>query len=255
MRRNTKRGFLSLEAALFVPIFVVSVLTFGYLIKAAIAEESIMNIMAEEARKISLYSYNIKAEPVYAIGLQARLIDKNKEIGDAYIETFRYLYKHSGKEDLIGIRVSSNVRIKLPIVFHDSVDVSNTIFFRAFTGKEFKSDDHDFDDMGKEEESKIVWVFPIAGEKYHEIDCGYINVAAKQATLNSAILKKYKPCAHCEAKGLSLGSVVYYFASSGEAYHTGSCFIVDRYVIPIEEEDAIKIGYTPCSKCIGSKGK
>ena len=249
MNRNTKKGFLSLEAALFVPVFVIAVLTFGYLIKVAVAEENIMHIMADEARKIGAYSYNIKAAPLYEYGLSARLHEENKEAHDVNVESFRYMYGYSGMEDLIGVRVSCNIRIKLPIVFHDSVDVTDTLLFRAFTGREFIPETR-FDDMEEEQESHIVWVFPVAGERYHEIDCGYIKVAARQGVLNAAVKKNYKPCALCGASGLPLGSVVYYFESSGEAYHNGSCFIVDRYVISMEEADAVKKGYTPCSKCI-----
>jgi hypothetical protein len=40
------------------------------------------------------------------------------------------------------------------------------------------------------------------------------------------------------------------FAGSGAVYHKGSCFIVDRYVISMDEVDAVKKGYTPCSRCI-----
>jgi hypothetical protein len=249
MNRNTKRGFLSLEAALFVPVFVIAVLTFGYLIKVAIAEENIMHIMADEARKISIHSYEVRLGPLYKDGLKSRLKGETEDVEEIYIDSFSYMYGFSDKEDLIGMRVSGNIKIKLPIVFHDSVDVTDTLLFRAFTGREFEPEIR-FDDMEEEQESHPVWVFPVAGERYHEPDCGYIKVAARQTTLNSAIRKNYKPCALCGAGVLPAGSVVYYFESSGEAYHKGSCYIVDRYVISIEEEDAVKKGYTPCSKCI-----
>jgi hypothetical protein len=197
-----------------------------------------------------MYSYNIKAQPFFETGLKKRLLEENKDLDHVYIESFKYLYKYAGKEDLIGIRVSGNIKIKLPIVFQDMVDISDTLFFRAFTGKEFILDSPDFEDMEEEEESRPVWVFPTAGEKYHEEDCSYINVAAKQALLNSSIKAKYKPCSHCDPGGLEPGSVIYYFESSGGVYHKGSCFIVDRYVISMELKDAEKKGYGPCSKCI-----
>ena len=248
MNRNTKKGFLSLEASIFVPLFVIAVLTFGYLIKVAAASENIMHVMADEARRLGMYSYNIKAAPLFESKLKARILEENKDIDDTYVESFMYLYDYAGKEDLIGVRVSSNIKIKLPIIFHDSVDVSDTLFFRAFTGREFKPEYGHYENM--EEEPRIVWVFPTAGTRYHEEWCGYINVAARQASLSPDIIKNYKPCTLCAAGSLSPGSVIYYFAGSGAVYHRGSCFIVDRYVISMEEEDAVKKGYTPCSRCI-----
>jgi len=249
MNRNTKKGFLSLEASIFVPIFVIAILTFGYLIKVAAAEESVMHTMADEARRLSMYSYNIKTAFLFERDLKTRVLEENRDIDETRVETFGYLFSYAGKDDLIGIRVNSNLKIRLPIVFHDSVDVTNTIFFRAFSGREFIPEELCFDDMEEEEESRMVWVFPTAGERYHEEYCGYIKVAAKQGTLNQTIKKGYKPCALCSAGDMSVGSVIYYFPGSGEVYHRGSCFIVDRYVISLEMEDAIKKGYTPCSKC------
>ena len=250
MNKNTKKGFLSVEASIFVPVFVIAVLTFGYLIKVAVAQENIMHAMADEARRISIYSYNVKAAPLLASGLRGRILEENKDIDGAYIETFRYLFSYAGKDDLIGVRVSGNIKIKLPIIFHDSVDVSDTLLFRAFTGREFIPEEIRFDEMEEEDESRVVWVFPTAGERYHEENCGYIKVAAKQAILTTDVTKNYKPCVLCGAGKLLGGSAIYYFPGSGEVYHNGSCFIVDRYVISMEEEDAIKKGYTPCSKCI-----
>jgi len=250
MSKNTKKGFLSLEASIFAPVFIIAVLTFGYLLKVTVAEENIMHAMTDEARKLSAYSYNIKAAPLFEGGLKTRLMEEVKDLDEIYVDSFKYLYEYGGKDDLIGIRLSSSIKIKLPVIFHDSVETTDTLLFRAFTGREYKPEDMRYDDMEEEKESHIVWVFPVAGEKYHEEGCGYINVAARQATLTPEIRKKYKPCSLCGAGQAGLGEIVYYFENSGAVYHRGSCFIVDRYVISMEEEDAVKKGYTPCSKCI-----
>ena len=248
MNRNTKKGFLSLEASIFVPLFVIAVLTFGYLIKVAVVSESIMHVMADEARRLSMYSYNVKIAPGFEYKLRSRILEENKDIDDTYVETFMYLYEHAGKEDLIGVRVSSSIKIKLPIVFHDRVETSDTLLFRAFTGREYIPEYGNFENI--EEELRIVWVFPTAGARYHEEWCGYINVAARQAPLTSELMKSYSPCTLCAAGNLPSGSLIYYFAGSGSVYHKGSCFIVDRYVISMDEKEAVKSGYTPCSRCI-----
>ena len=250
MSRSTKKGFLSVEASIFLPLFVIAVLTFGYLIKVAVAQESVMHTMTDEARRLGMHSYSVKAAPLFEAGLRSRILDENKDVDEARVDSFVYLFSHSGKDDLIGMRVSGNLRIRLPIVFRESVDISDTLLFRAFTGRELAPEELSFDDMEEDEESRMVWVFPTAGERYHEESCGYIKVAARQAVLNRSLAKSYKPCALCGAGELSAGAVVYCFPGSGEAYHKGSCFIVDRYVMSMEEEDAVKKGYTPCSKCI-----
>ncbi|MCL1809791.1 MAG: hypothetical protein FWG42_08550 [Clostridiales bacterium] len=248
MSKNTKKGFLSVEASIFVPMFVIAVLTFGYLIKVAAASENIMHVMVDEARRLSMYSYNIPIAPLFEGRVEGRLLEEAKDLHEAKVDSMNYLYKYKGKDDLIGFRVNSRVKIKLPIIFYDGVDLTDTLFFRAFTGREFTPEDMGFADMD-DEDPRLVWVFPVAGERYHEEGCGYINVAARQGVLNASIKKTYKPCTLCQAKGVSTGGVIYYFSNSGEVYHTGTCFIVTRYVLSMDEVDAVKKGYTPCSKC------
>ena len=250
MNRSTKKGFLTVEASIFVPIFVIAILTFGYLIKVSVATENIMHVMTDEARKLSMYSYNVKSGVLFENNLTTRILDENKDIDSTYVESFRYLFEHSGKEDLISVRVSSEIKIKLPIIFREKVEISDTLLFRAFTGREFIPEYIDYEKFEEEIDERIVWVFPTAGTRYHEEWCGYINVAARQGSLSADIIKNYKPCTLCGARELTHGSVIYYFSSSGEVYHKGSCFIVDRYVISMDEQDAIGKGYSPCSRCI-----
>jgi len=238
------------EASIFVPLFVIAILTFGYLIKVSVATENVMHVMADEARRLSMYSYNINVAPFFSGTLRARILEENKDISDTYVETFEYRFEHSGKEDLIAVRMNSEIKIKLPILFHDKVDISDTLLFRAFTGREFIPEYIDYEKFEEEIDERIVWVFPTAGTRYHEEWCGYINVAARQGSLNADIIKNYKPCTLCGARELTHGSVIYYFSGSGEVYHKGSCFIVDRYVISMDEQDAIGKGYAPCSRCI-----
>jgi len=249
MSRNTKKGFLSLEAALFLPVFIIAILTIAFLIKVAGASEGVMNVMADEARKASMRSYIVEHSLMNPSLMNIRLAEGKGAFGVPSLKTYLQFFSYMDKEDLIAVRVDSNLKIRLPVLFRESVDISETILFRAFTGHEFESDVDNFDRMEEKEDSKIVWVFPKAGEKYHELSCSYIQVAARQGTLTAAIKKKYAPCTHCNPQYLALGSVIFYFESTGKAYHKGSCYTVNRYVISMELVDAEKKGYTPCSKC------
>ncbi|MPN26874.1 hypothetical protein SDC9_174300 [bioreactor metagenome] len=106
--------------------------------------------------------------------------------------------------------------------------------------------------MEEMEDSEIVWIFPVAGEKYHKKECPYIKVAATQTILTKSVKKKYKPSSLCNSRNLKKGSLVFCFYNSGQSYHSPNCPTVDRYVIEIEKSDAIKQGYSPCLKCGGS---
>ena len=249
MNINTKRGFLSLEAALLLPVFIVGILTFGFLIKVIAAEANIIHAMADEGGKLSVRAYSMRIAPDFGMTLKKRLAAENSGIEDIHVETFQYLYRAQGKDDLIALRVSAQMKVKLPIVLYDGFELSETLLFRGFTGRERIPERIRFDEMEMEEESHIVWVFPTAGTKYHEETCRYIRVEARQGFLDARIQSQYKACALCRPDESSRGSVIYYFQSSGEAYHKGDCYIVDRYVISMEEADAVKKGYTPCMVC------
>lgn len=243
-----KRGFQTLEAAIFLPVFLIAVLTFGYLIKMAAVQENIMHIMTDEVRRLSMTSYNIKVAPLFKDELCDRLEEENRLIENLKVDRFWYLY---GKNDLISITVSCKVKNILPKIFYDDFMLEEKLLARGFTGKKNLPEKTEFNEMEMEEESRTVWVFPVAGERYHEEKCGYINVAAREIALDHKTRRRYDPCTHCNPGELENGSLAYCFERAGKVYHKGSCYIVERYVISMEEKDAQSKGYGPCSKCIG----
>jgi hypothetical protein len=122
---------------------------------------------------------------------------------------------------------------------------------RAFVGTNNKDEILSFDEMEKDENSVIVWIFPRAGERYHGPECSYINNEPKEVQLVASVRRDYAPCELCKPESVSDGNLVYCFSKSGKAYHLGSCFLVERYVIPIDEDEAKGQGYSSCSKCGG----
>jgi hypothetical protein len=69
--------------------------------------------------------------------------------------------------------------------------------------------------------------------------------------LTSAVRGKYSPCELCKPGKARDGALVYVFPSAGGAYHRGECYIVERFVISMSEDDAKGKGYSKCSKCGG----
>ena len=160
-----KKGFLTLEAAILLPVFIIGVLTFGFLIKVIAAEANIMHAMADECGRLSVRAYSLKVAPDFKGTLKKRLAAENPGIEEIDIDTFQYLFRARGKEDLIALRVSCLMKVKLPIALHDGFDLSETLLFRGFTGRERIPEKLRFDEMEEEKESRIVWVFPTAGTK------------------------------------------------------------------------------------------
>lgn len=241
-----------MEAAIFLPIFIVGVLTFAYLIKFMSVEEAVFHSLTDEARILSAEAgANPLTAPLFELKLKDRIYDENGDnISSVDIDQFRYLFYTHGMSGMISMDLNYDVNIKLPIPFYEKLHVSESLLFRGFIGKEENAEPLPFEEMEQEKSSDLVWVFPRAGERYHGENCTYIRSEPRQVIMSRQIRRKFEPCRICDAAGLTDGSLVYCFRT-GQSYHAGSCPIVDKYVISIEKEEAEKRGYTVCLKCGG----
>jgi hypothetical protein len=241
---------LTVETAIFLPIFIIGVLTFSYLIKFMAVQEGIFHSFADEARVLCAEaSFNPLDAPLFEPKLADRIYDENgNSVSDVNIEHFLYLYPARGLSGLISMDLSYKVNVKLPILFFEKLPVSESLLFRGFIGKKEYNVPMPFSEMEKEKKSELVWVFPRAGGKYHSENCTYISSEPKQTVMSAQIRRKYSRCSICSSGTLENGRLVYCF-KTGSSYHTGACPIVDKYVISIEKEEATKDGYTACSKC------
>ena len=61
MGTNTKRGYITLEAAVFLPIFILGILTLGYLIKVYSTAENITFSMIDETGHLAAQAYGRKS--------------------------------------------------------------------------------------------------------------------------------------------------------------------------------------------------
>ncbi len=250
--KNSKQGFLTVEAAIFLPIFIIGILTFAYLIKFMSVQEAVFHSFTDEAKLLSSEaSINPIAAPLFELNLKDRVYDENGDnISSVDIDQLFYLYHTHGMSDMISMDLNYTVNIKLPIPFYRDLPVSESLLFRGFVGKDEKADPLPYEEMETDKKSDLVWIFPRAGGRYHSENCTYITSEPRQIVMSQKIRRKYEPCSICASYDLSNGSLAYCF-KTGQSYHTGSCPIVDKYVISIEKEAAIKRGYTACMKCGG----
>lgn len=248
-----KKGFLTVEAAIFLPIFIVGVLTFAYLIKFMAIQETVFHAFTDEAGVLSAEAgMNPLGAPMFESKLLDRVCDENgDDISDVDVEHFLYLYPARGMSGMISMDLNYDVNVKLPIPFCEKLVVSESLLFRGFVGKEEENDPLPFSEMEKEKKSDLVWVFPRSGGKYHGENCTYIASEPRQMIMSEKIRRKYSPCSICDSGNLPDGCLVYCF-KTGKSYHTGDCPIVDKYVVSMEKDEAIKNGYTACTKCGGN---
>ncbi|MCR5481518.1 MAG: hypothetical protein K6F52_01870 [Clostridia bacterium] len=248
MKQNSKRGFYAVEAAIFLPVFIIFVLTAAFLMKYYAIGETAVHIMGDEASRASYEACFNPAAPVAdGFKVKDRVEDSAEAVFDAE-STGIYPYSLNGISNLARTDLSFRIRLGLPLGICDSFGYSGSVVYRGFVGVEGRNVPASRSEFEEDKDSETVWVFPKAGSRYHREDCSFIKVYPRQVLLTSAVKRKYKPCPNCNP-GRNNGTTVYCFPAAGKAYHTGKCPSVDKYVISMEKEEAEARGYTACLKC------
>lgn len=247
---GNERGAYAVEAAIFLPIFILAVLTLGYMVKIIGVWENVNHGAVDQVTYSASKAYVEKTSIGDRSGIISRVEDENPAVSHLKIEKYRYLYPDGENNNLINLQISYRVNIDLPLAFRDGVDVKQRWLTRGFTGARSANGGMPFSEM-EQDGGGTVWVFPESGERYHGENCTYVKAHAREVILTEGIRSKFSPCSLCDSGELHEGSVVYCFFSYGESYHRGDCKSVDRYTVEMSREEAEKEGYTPCSKCGG----
>jgi len=251
---------VTVEAAIFLPVFIAGILTFAYLIKFMAIEEAVFHSFTDQARVLGAAAGKDSLRvPVFAQKMafeqwvKNRIYDENGDnVSKVDIDLFLYLYDDPVRDltQVISMDLNYEVNVKLPVSFRKSLPVSESLLFRGFVGKREAYNPMPFEEMEKEKASEPVWVFPISGERYHGENCTYIASEPRQVVMSVLVRRTYDPCRICDSRNLPDGCLAYCFRT-GKSYHTGKCPTVEKYVIRIEREEAIENGYTACLKCGG----
>jgi hypothetical protein len=241
-----------LEAAIFLPIFILSVLTVGWLIKLIAVQENVFCALADETEKAAAEA-SLTPYPLFFKGdVEKRIAEENGgELENLRIARFDYRYGLGEYTEQIRVTVDYDIGVKLPAALIRAIPVSDTVLCRAFVGANNADTPMSAAELEEEKESRTVWIFPRSGTKYHSETCSYVAVYPREALLGAGVRQRYTPCKLCDPGSLPAGSLVYCFQTAGKAFHRGDCTLVDRYVVPIELEEAEARGYTPCLKCGG----
>jgi hypothetical protein len=251
VKQNTKKGSYTLEAAIFLPLFIVGILTLGFTIRMIATAENITFAATDEARLAAGYAYNIPMAPFFPSNLENRIIDENPDTSHVDVGEFRYLYQSREADGLISFRLNYWIGTGLPLGMIDGMDVSQQYRCRGFIGRTAEGTPISFDEMEQNSLAIMVWLFPEGGKKYHRRSCTFVSSYPIQIILNQEIRKRYEPCPKCGSADAEDGTLVCCFQAYGEAYHLQSCPTVDKYVISMEKNQAEARGYTPCLKCGG----
>ena len=75
---KSKKGHFILEAAIFLPIFVLAFLAIGQLINIAGVRNAVMHSASDEVSKVARFSYKVKQADIYRKKVSDRVISSAK---------------------------------------------------------------------------------------------------------------------------------------------------------------------------------
>lgn len=246
-----KRGYVITEAAIFLPVFILAIVSIMYYINIFSVIENAAYSTIEETARLASKAGVVKTAPGFPSVLKSRIKTENTAAGDVKISSFRYLYWDGNLDNMISVKAEYDMELKLPMGFDHKIELVTSVKCRGFTGLRIQGVPMTFDEMEAEGSWDPVWIFPMSGEKYHRENCTYVKANARQMVLTGELKKQYASCSLCKASGIPMGSYVYCFTENGSVYHSSDCRQINRYTIEINKSDAIDKGYASCSKCGG----
>lgn len=249
--KNSTKGFYTLEAAIFLPLVILAVLSLGYFMRIDGAWENCIHGAVDESAMIAAKSYDESRSGLVKGKLQERLMMDNPDLEKVSVSNLRIRYNGAHADHLTSYKLSATFRLHLPLGFDHAFQFESGIQYREFTGKKEMKQPLGGEGLETEQPQNPVWVFPQAGEKYHSEGCSYVKASVTPLVLTAAIRKKYKPCHLCDSGHMEAGSIIFCFKGADTAYHRGTCSSIVRHPAVIDKTDAEKRGYKPCSKCGG----
>ncbi|MEE0772470.1 MAG: hypothetical protein UIJ87_04750 [Anaerovoracaceae bacterium] len=249
---RSSRGSYTLEAAIFLPLVVLAVLSLGYFMKVTGAWENCIHGAVDESARIAAGSIDRSVASSAGVSVSRRINDDNPELDEMRIKDIRIMYSDGFTDDLTSYRMTAGMKLELPLGFSGQFDLDFGIKYRGFTGRSYSASPLGAERLQQYEQQNTVWIFPHSGERYHGESCTYVKASVSPRVLTSALMRKYKSCGLCDSDSIARGSVVFCFSEAGSAYHRGSCSSIVRHVSAIDRSEAIEKGYTPCTKCGGS---
>jgi hypothetical protein len=160
------------ETAIFLPLFIIGVLTLGWLIRFTAVSENVYHSLADETRRYAADAALSYAPSGYKNAVKSRITEENeRDVSSVDVSPVRFHFPYasavSGRTytDLIGASVSYRADVGLARIFAGGLTGSETALARAFVGAGNSGAHMTFDEMAKKKDSHLVWVFPRAGEK------------------------------------------------------------------------------------------
>lgn len=245
---ENRRGVLTIEAALSIPVFLIAMLTLTYLINIYFVYEKISMAACEEAKYISVKSFDDKA---YGVGgIQANI---EASLGEDFLNSMLVGGKSNGLDfsgsDLSDKEISVisiKYRVKIPYAMPLINELSFEVRFITHNWVGYINGLNGFNDI-----YEYVYITENGSVYHRSRECTHIRLRISSVSgnevkkLRNTSGGKYKKCEYCHPK---LSDKRLYITEDGDRYHsTLSCSGLKRTIRKVRLSDLN--GVKPCTRC------
>jgi hypothetical protein len=243
---NKKKGSVTVEAALAVPLFFLAVVSLLYLFEIMAIQTSVRAGLQYAGKEIAKNAYvqsmilpsSLQNDVVYAIGEER--LDRSIVVGGSGGISLQKS-NISARTGIGKLTASYKVRIPILVFAVSPIEYKTSIRIKGWVGYEKEGFGQEAEDTVYVTETGLVY-----HKNYH---CTYLDLSIHMVSkseidnLRNESGGKYYSCRYCYTTGSSV-----YITDDGDRYHSSvSCSGLKRtvYAIPLSEA----IGKGACSRC------
>lgn len=247
---TNKKGSYLLEAAIALPVFIIAVIVMSSVILMYACIEDCAFIAANELRLGAAEATVADTSISVPFRIRKQIENGHSQVSSARLTDAGFRCERWGIDEVLLVDFRLGLKTNNPLGIKAQADYDLALATRAYVGRERDESSMSAEEFA-DEDAEAVYIFPKRGEKYHSKGCTFLRAASTSAALSGSIKGKYKACPLCHSSRAENGALIYYFPSDGEDYHLPGCASLQRNYIEISRDDALKRGYTACSKCGG----
>jgi len=197
LRESKNSGYIIVEAAIFLPVFLFATVLLIYMLKMMHFEE-IIHFEASENLANMAWESQIVGNTVSSVSYGVRL---NNDISKKIDKRIRVTAPVSEKNEVFTANISYPIELSLPFGLYDDVVIGDVIVVRKWSGADNTGEVLGFDAMENTDGDNYVFVFPKYGERYHEGGCFYLTRGSGSkiecVTVGEAMGMGYTKCKVC----------------------------------------------------------
>ena len=200
MSKNNKKGSYLVEAAITLPVMIISICSLILIIKIIALCENITFATSTNLLDSMFCYYN----KLNIITLCSEIEESSHHISDFKITKLDYLYVDDEVEDLIALDAEAKFNVFSTIGINGNISFNEKVLCRAFSGKVQPKRPLSEEEFCGTKRAVAVFIFPKYGERYHRYECRYVmqNNLDKSGVLQmdreDALRKGYTPCIVCQ---------------------------------------------------------